>query len=95
MITIGALILLAALLSPNGFYRTIEAAFATLGQWVGRGLSWALLSAVFWLFFFPFGLLFRRGHRDSMRRFYEPEAESYWTTREIGRSGSSSRERQY
>ena len=26
----------------------------------------------------PFGKLFRRGQRDKMRRYYEPDRETYW-----------------
>jgi len=95
VLTIGSAILLSALLSPDGLYVTIEKAFAALGQWVGRALTWLLLMVIFWLFFVPFGRLFRRGRRDSMTRFYEPEATTYWTGRQRGRSASLSRERQY
>ena len=95
VMTVGSVILLAALLSPGGLFATIERGFVTLGQWVGRALSYVLLSLIFWAFFVPFGLLFRRGRRDSMKRYYEPDAETYWTGREPGRTASRSRERQY
>ena len=92
---IASFILLAALLSPNGVYALIHRAFAALGVLIGRLLTWVLMAGIFYTLFLPFGLLFRRGRRDPMRRFYEPEAASYWTRRQPGRTASSSRERQY
>jgi hypothetical protein len=91
---VAGVILLAALASPGGLYAAIERGFAALGQFVGRALTWILMPAVFYGFFFPFGMLFRRGRRDSMKRFYEPDAPSYWSDREVGRAGSSA-SRQY
>ena len=93
--TIGSVILLSALFSPEGLFAAIERGFLAFGHWVGRFLTWVLMSAIFWLFFVPFAFLFRRGRRDTMRRFYEPDAETYWTGREPERSASRSRERQF
>ena len=45
--------------------------------------------------FLPYGWLFRRGHRDSMRRFYDAEAESYWTPHGSRHSGSDQATRQF
>jgi len=95
--SVAGAIALAALLSPLGLFAAIEHAFTVLGGWIGKALTWMLLPVVFYVFFVPFGLLFRRGHRDSMQRFLDPEATSYWTQREARtkRSGSASHERQY
>ena len=92
---IGTTVLLAALLSPTGLYAAIEGAFAALGERVGRGLAYLLMPAIFYGFFLPFSLLFRRGRRDAMRRFYEPEAASYWTKRREEQVASRPRTRQY
>ena len=76
--TIAAGLLLSALLSPRGLYAAIDRAFRALGRGVGRALSWLLLPAIFYLVFFPFGRLFRRGRRDRMKRAFDPEADTYW-----------------
>ena len=93
--TISLVIGLSALLSPHGLYAAIERGLAALGQLTGRWLSWILLGFVFYALVTPFGLLFRRGKRDAMRRRYEPELDSYWEPRELGRSGSDSHTRQF
>ena len=92
---LGTVILLSALVSPTGLYRLVERLFAALGLWTGRAINWILLVPLFYLFFLPFGLLFRRGRRDSMTRFYEAESSTYWRGRRRARSGSSDRRRQY
>jgi hypothetical protein len=95
VMSIAAMILLSALLSPVGLYAGIERLFAALGRRVGAGLTWIVLPLIFYLIFLPFGTLFRRGRRDPMKRFYEADAESYWSLRQAGRSGSAFHTRQY
>jgi len=95
VLTIAGAIALAALISPGGAYAAIERAFAALGGAVGRAMAALLMPLVFYAVFVPFGLLFRRGRRDSMRRFFEPDAATYWSRRERGRTASASRRRQY
>ncbi len=75
---ISTTILLSALASPLGLYRIIEGVFVSLGNHTGRALTWLTLVPLFYLFFLPFGLLFRRGRRDRMKRFFEPDEQSYW-----------------
>jgi hypothetical protein len=82
--TVASIVFLSAVLSPTGLFAAIEGLFDRLGRALGGGLSWTLLAAIFFLFFLPFGLLFRRGRKDSMKRYFEPEAPSYWTQREAG-----------
>ena len=95
VMSIATLILLSALLSPSGLYAGIERLFAALGRRVGTGLTWIVLPLIFYLIFLPFGTLFRSGRRDPMKRFYETDAESYWSPRRVGRSGSAFHTRQY
>lgn len=95
--TIATTIALAALLSPLGLFAAIERAVAALGLAIGNALTWILLPAIFFGFFVPFALLFRRGRRDAMKRWFEPDAASYWSQREdaSSHSASASHERQY
>lgn len=93
--TIASVTLVAAIVSPTGLYAGIERAFKALGHRVGLALTWLLMGILFYLLFLPFGLLFRRGTKDPMRRFYEAGTTTYWEGRTRGRSASGSRIRQY
>ena len=95
--SVASAIGLAALVSPLGLFAAIERVFAALAVRIGQALTWTLLPAIFYLFFAPFGLLFRRGRRDSMRRFFDRDATSYWTVRgeRGGHTASAPHERPY
>lgn len=80
--TIAGVTLFAALVSPRGLYAAIEALIARIARLLGVLTTWLMLVPTFYLIFLPFGVLLRRGRRDRMRRFYEPEASTYWTARE-------------
>ena len=95
--SVATFVLLSALLSPLGLFTAIERAFLVLGRWIGQGLTWTLLPVIFYTFFVPFSVLFRRGRRDSMKRFFDAEAATYWSSRAsgTGRTASTSHERPY
>lgn len=78
----AAAVLVAALASPDGAYAAIGRALALLGHGIGRGLAWILLTPVFWLFFVPFGRLWRAGRRDRLERWFDRAAPSYWHRRD-------------
>jgi hypothetical protein len=86
---------IAALASPCGLFAWIERGFSRLGELLGSGMTAILMPLVFYLIFLPLGISFRRGRRDAMRRFFDPQAPSYWSLREGARAGSRSRRRQY
>lgn len=92
--SIASVVFLSALLSPTGVYGAIDRAFHALGRWIGHGLTWLLLPPLFYLVFFPFGALFRRGKKDTMNRFFEAERESYWSPHR-GQADPASYERQF
>lgn len=75
---LASLVLLAGLLSPRGLYLGIQRLFESTGNVVGKGMTWIIMVPLFYLFFAPFGLLMRRGRRDQLKCYYEPEATSYW-----------------
>ena len=66
-----------------------------LGRALGGAVSWTLLAVIFYTVFLPFGLLFRRGRKDSMKRYYEPTADSYWSQREAPETDPDSYRRQF
>jgi hypothetical protein len=95
--SIAAVVGLSALASPFGVFAAIERGFDALGRGLGRLLGWIVLPAIFYLFFAPFSVLFRRGRRDSMKRAFDAEATSYWTPRDrrSATMGSDAYERPY
>jgi hypothetical protein len=88
---IASLVALAALLSPLGIYAALERGLGVLAYKTGVLLTWVLMAVIFYAVFTPFGLIFRRGRRDSLRRASDPALSSYWEAAERGRSASASR----
>jgi len=95
VLSTAALILVSALFSPGGVYATLERMLVAIAQRLGRALTWVLMVLLFYLFFTPFGMVFRRGKRDSMKRFFDSEAETYWEPHEGLTAASSSHESQF
>ncbi|MBP9146904.1 MAG: hypothetical protein KBI44_20705 [Thermoanaerobaculia bacterium] len=80
---VGAgLVLLAALISPDGLYAAIGRGLGLLGHGIGRLLAVVLLTPLYWLVFVPFGRLLRGGRRDKLERWFDVAAPSYWHRRE-------------
>lgn len=91
----ATVVLLAALVSPLGLYTVLDKASQAIGSRIGRALTWLLLVPLFYLFFVPFGLLFRRGRRDRLKRYFDPETPTYWEPLEGPTAASSSHETQW
>ena len=95
VLSIASLIMLSALFSPTGAFLAIERMFNALGRPIGRAVTWLLLVPLFYLFFYPFGRLFRRGRRDMLQRYQDPEATTYWEPHEGQKAASTTLEKQY
>lgn len=95
MLGAAAIVLLAALASPRGLYAILDGMTRAIGRRIGRALTWLLLVPLFYLFFLPFGLLFRRGRRDRLKRSFDKDATTYWETLEGPTAASSSHETQW
>ena len=95
VICVAAILLIASQASPLFAWAAIERAFAALGRYTGEAITLVTMTFLFYTVFLPFGLLFRRGARDPMKRFCESERASYWERRNTARTGSDSRMRQY
>ena len=78
---IASLTLLTALISPTGAYAAIERGLTRFAAIVGSVVAWIVLMPSFIGFFVPFGLIFRRGEKDPMKRMFSPSAPSYWRER--------------
>ncbi len=79
---IAAFVSAAALVSPRGLYPWVDRVVGTLVFVVGRALTIALLVPIYYVVFFPFGALFRRGRRAKLIRALDPNATSYWIARD-------------
>ena len=90
---LAGVVLLSALLSPTGVYAGLQRLFDAMGRALGSAVTWLVMLPLFGLFFVPFRMLLRRGRRDRLRRYFEPEAASYWEPHRELRP--ESRERQY
>jgi hypothetical protein len=95
MLGAATIVLLAALTSPRGIYAVLDGMAQAIGRRIGRALTWLLLVPLFYLFFLPFGLLFRRGRRDRLKRSFDSEAPTYWEALEGPTAASSSHEAQW
>lgn len=93
--TMAAIIVFLALVSPKVGFTALQRLVQGLGALIGRVLGWVVLFALFYLFFVPFGALFRRARRDTMKRYYEADAPTYWDELPAGASERSSRTRQF
>jgi len=80
--SISGLTLLLGLASPLGAYAALDRVVLGASRVVGAVLTWVLLTPVYYLFFAPFGALFRRGRRDKLQRALEKDRASYWRERE-------------
>jgi hypothetical protein len=93
--TIAALTLATALSSPLRAYAAIRRAVGLLATAVGVGMGWLLLTPLYFLFFVPFGLLFRSGRRDRLERWFDPHSPTYWKRRRVETLSASDYERQF
>jgi hypothetical protein len=90
---IASVILFSGLVSPRGLYAGIQSLFEATGNVLGRIMTWVVMVPLFYLFFVPFGRIMRRGRRDQLKCFYEPDASSYWEPHKT--LTAESREHQY
>jgi hypothetical protein len=76
--SMAALVFASAWVSPGGLYAGLQRLFDATGRAIGRAMTWLLLAPLFYLFFLPFGAIFRRGRRDRLRRYFDADADTYW-----------------
>lgn len=78
VIAITAVILVIALVSPLGAYRAISVGLERFGHWVGLGVTWVLMTLIFYLLFFPVGRLRRLRGRSGLTFGAERARATYW-----------------
>ena len=92
---VGSLFLTTALLSPTGVFAMLDRGSIRLGTVLGNSMRWIVMPLIYFAFFLPFRILFRRGRRDALKRFYEPDDQSYWTACDPEGQEPGSRRRQF
>jgi putative effector of murein hydrolase LrgA (UPF0299 family) len=77
-LTVGLL----ALAAPLTLYPRLRGALDRLGHWVGTGVTWLLMTLLFYLLFVPAGLIMRAMGKLDFTRFADPAVDTYWTPTE-------------
>jgi hypothetical protein len=73
---------LLALLSPLGAHRTVTRALDRFAHAVGTGVTWVLMTALYYLLFLPLGLVLRARGRLGITRSFDPRRSTYWLAHE-------------
>jgi hypothetical protein len=76
---ITLLLTLIAFLAPLTLYRRISRGLEVFAYWVGSGLTWVLMTLLYYLLFLPVGLVLRARHKLGITRTADPKAPTYWT----------------
>lgn len=78
---IACVLLVASMAFPLSVYAAIEGVVSRIALGLQRGVTWFLMGAIFFCIFFPFSMMFRKGRKDKLKRWMEPEFDSYWNDR--------------
>ena len=73
---------LLAVAAPLTLYRRLRGALDRLAHWVGTGVTWLLMTVLFYLLFLPAGLIMRAMGKLAFTRFVDPAVDTYWTPTE-------------
>jgi predicted membrane channel-forming protein YqfA (hemolysin III family) len=79
---LSLMVALLALAAPLTLYRRLRGALDRLGHWVGTGVTWLLMTVLFYLLFLPAGLIMRAMGKLAFTRFADPALDTYWTPTE-------------
>jgi uncharacterized membrane protein len=77
---IAVLVVLIALVSPLGLYKTLTRGLDRFAHAVGSGVTWLLMTILYYVVFLPIGALMRR--KLAISRGADPRLPSYWTSTE-------------
>lgn len=78
ILSISSITAISAIFFTKTIYLRIHRIISTLSSLVGIAITYVFLAPLFFLFFLPFRLLFRRGSKDRMMRFTDKDIETYW-----------------
>jgi hypothetical protein len=77
---IAVLIFLIAMASPLGLYKTLTRGLDRFVHAVGFGVTWLLMTILYYVVFLPIGALMRR--KLAISRGADPRLPTYWTSTE-------------
>ncbi|RPH54117.1 hypothetical protein EHM82_07335 [bacterium] len=79
---IAVALTLIAFLAPLTLYRKISRGLEVFAHWVGSGVTWVLMTLLYYLLFLPVGLVLRARHKLGITRSADRNAPTYWTDTE-------------
>jgi hypothetical protein len=79
---IAVVILLIALISPLNLYKKLARGLDRFGHAVGSGVTWVLMTLLYYLVFLPLGSLMRARRKLAISRGADPRLPTYWTSTE-------------
>lgn len=77
---IALLLSLPSLLAPLTAGKSVTRALDRFAYWVGMGVTWVLMTLLYYLLFLPVGLVLRARGRLGITRGYDPHRPSYWNS---------------
>ena len=92
--SVGGPLVVLGLVAPV-VLRPVRDVWMTLAFVLGAVMTRVILTAAFVLVFVPTGLALRLAGKDLLRRRLEPDAETYWISRDDGRADRESLERYF
>ena len=85
---VGPAVLVVGLIDPKLVW-PVYALLTLIALPIGLVVSAVLLRLIYYTLFTPIALWFRLTGKDAMKRGFEPETDSYWTVRTVGRDPAS------
>jgi hypothetical protein len=73
---IAVLIFLIAMASPLGLYKTLSRGLDRFAHAIGSGVTWVLMTILYYVVFLPIGALMRR--KLAISRGADPRLPTYW-----------------
>ncbi|HYO15343.1 MAG TPA: hypothetical protein VE685_19265 [Thermoanaerobaculia bacterium] len=92
---IAVVLTLIAFLAPLTLYKKISRGLEIFAYWVGSGVTWVLMTLLYYLLFLPVGLVLRARHKLGITRSADRKAPTYWMDTEARPRTPESYRRQF
>lgn len=76
---VALLLSLPGLAAPLTAGKSVARALDRFAHFVGTGVTWVLMTLLYYLLFLPVGLVLRARGRLGITRIFDPRRPSYWT----------------
>jgi hypothetical protein len=77
--SIATLFFLIALAAPLTLYPKVMALLDRFAHLVGSAVTWVLMTVLYYLFFFPVGLLLKATHKLAVTTHFDRALQTYWS----------------